>query len=227
MVLPTELHTDGEMLRVSGRRVATFWSQDIRFGPYRTTGARRGWRADDMNDWAVLDKDEYWGSKQPLSFSLEGAMCARWEAQCLATASRRRREAAVGIGTQPDGHLGIARRLVEDTSKAKFECTVAPVGAPAWQLMLTRDDPSGFGGVLRDDRGTLRARVRAADRRTDKGETYSAPSLGFVMKASSGDVAAVDRADDGKVIFERRTPPDQRCALATVAAALLLWEPLR
>src|SRR4029079_14557190 len=142
-----------------------------------------------------------WEAKQPLSFVLEAAMCPHWTVRCLSKASRRRRDEAVGIGTK-DGRLGIERRLVEDTSEAKFECTLAPADAPAWRLVLTDDDPSGFGGVLRDDRGVARARIRAADRQTSEGQTYTAPSQGFVVEARSGDVAAVDRDGEGKVIFE-------------------------
>ena len=227
LALPTELREGADVLEVSGLRGFLLWNRDIRFGPYRTTNTHVGWRSDDSTTWGVFDKNETWHAKRPISFALEAAVCPRWTARCLGKARRIHREEAVGITSTGDG-LAIDRRTVEDLSEAGFECTLAPDHAPAWRLALTADDPSGFGGVLADDRGTPVARIRATDRQTGEPYTYSVPSpVGFVMETSAGDVAAVERAFQGKVILGRDAPPAQRCALATVAAALLLWTPLR
>ena len=227
IVLPPALRDQSDVLPVSGRQGLLSWNRDIRFGPYRTTGTRVGWRGDDSTSWGVLDANYTWDSNRPVSFALEAATCQRWRARCLGKAHRRHREKAVGL--EASGHgLAIDRRVVEDTSAHGFECTLQPGDASAWQLVLSADNPSGFGGVLMDDRGSTVARIRATDRQTGRPYTYSVPSpVGFIIEASSADVAAVERAFDGKVILARSTPPTQRCALATVAAALLLWEPLR
>ena len=183
LALPSELREGADVLEVSGLRG---WfllrNRDIRFGPYRTTSTRVGWRSDDSTTWGLFDKNETWYARRPVSFALEGAACPRWTARCLGSARRIHREKAVGITSTGDG-LAIDRRTVEHVSETGFECTLDPDHAPAWRLVLSADDPSGFGGVLIDDRGTPVARIRATDRQTGEPYTYSVPSpVGFVME---------------------------------------------
>jgi hypothetical protein len=57
---------------------------------------------------------------------------------------------------------------------------------------------------------------------------YTVPSpLGFLVETSAGLQLAVERAFDGKVIFDHATPPDEQTPLAALATALLLWPRLR
>jgi hypothetical protein len=227
MVLPPGLADRADVLEVSGLRAFHVWNHDIRFGPYRTTGTRVGLRSDDTTRWGVLDDHEIWRAKRPLSFTLEGEACPRWTASCLGEARRSRHEAAIGITTNGDG-LAIDRRVVENTSEASFACSLESGSAPGWRLRLSAGDASGFGGTLVDAWGTAIAHVRAIDRQTGEPYTYAVPSpLGFLIETPSGPVAAVERAFAGKVLLDRHAPDDERCAFATVAAALLLWEPLR
>jgi len=227
MVLPPGLADRADLLEVSGLRAFHVWNHDIRFGPYRTVGTRVGLRSDDATRWGVIDDHETWNAKRPLSFTLEGEACPRWTASCLGEARRRRHEEAIGVTTTGDG-LAIDRRVVENASEASFACSLDSGHAPGWRLRLSAGDASGFGGTLVDEWGTAIARVRAIDRQTGEPYTYAVPSpVGFVIETRAGPVAAVERAFAGKVLLDPQTADAERCALATVAAALLLWEPLR
>jgi hypothetical protein len=139
---------------------------------------------------------------------------------------RVHRAKAVGITSTEDG-IAIDRKVVEDVSSSSFECDLDAGGQPAGRLVLSAADQSGFGGVLLDDRGATLARVRATDRQTGVPYAYAIPfPVGFLIEATSGDVGAVERAFQGKVILGHAARARDRCALATVAAALLLWDPL-
>jgi hypothetical protein len=70
--------------------------------------------------------------------------------------------------------------------------------------------------------------VRASDEQVNKPYRYTVPSpLGFLVETSGGLHLVVERAFEGKVIFDRATPSDQQTPLAALATALLLWNRLR
>ena len=185
------------------------------------------WRSDDFTKWGLFDNNETWKAKRPVSFVLKGRGCEPWTARCLGHASSRLREKAVGLGTD-DGGFGIRREVIENTSGEWFECDLDRADGRRWQVRLASTEPSGFGGVLLDERQSVVARVHQTDRQTGKPYTYAVPSpVGFVIETGSGVMMAVERAFQGAVVLSHATPPDQVCPLATVAAALLLWKPLR
>ena len=226
MVLPESLQGDADVLPVSGRQ-GFGWRRDLRFGPFRTVHTSWVWRSDDSSNWGVLDKNTTWSAKRPVSFVLEGTGCEPWTARCLGHASTRHREKAIGVVID-EGGLRIQREVVEDTSGEWFDCDLVRSDGRRWTFQMSRDDATGFGGVLVDDRASKVARVRATDEQTGKPYTYGVPPpLGFVIETSSGAVVGVQRAFDGKVVLSRATASSVVCPLATVAAASLLWEPLR
>jgi len=226
MVLPEALQGDADVLPVSGRQ-GFGWQRDLRFGQFRTAHTNWVWRSDDSNNWGVLDQNATWSAKRPVSFVLEGTGCEPWTARCLGHASTGHREKAIGVGVDERG-LGIRREIVEDTTSEQFECDLVSSAGRKWNFQMARDVHSGFGGVILDERASEVARVHATDQQTGKPYTYVAPQpLGFVIDTSAGVVVGVERAFDGKVVLSRATVSSQVCPLATVAAALLLWEPLR
>jgi len=226
MVLPEGLQGDADVLPVSGRR-GFGWKRDLRFGAFRTVHANWVWRSDDSTTWGVLDKNATWSAKRPVSFVLEATGCEPWSARCLGHAAARHREKAIGVGID-EGGPRIRRAVVEDTSGEWFDCDLVRSDGRRWTFQMSRDDATGFGGVLVDDRASEVARVHATDQQTGKPYTYLVPSpLGFVIETRSGVVVGVERAFDGKVVLSRATSSREVCPLATVAAALLLWEPLR
>lgn len=228
MVLAPALQAGADVLPVSGRQGFHPWNRDLRFGPFRTVNTSVGWRSDDMFNWSVLDERETWDTKQPLSFTMEASGCARWSARCVGRAWNHHREKAVGLGTKRDGSFGIQREVVEDAAGERFECDLDRPDGARWRVELARLDGSSFGGAVLDERRSAVARLQSTNRQRGVPYSYTVPSpLGFTIETGAGVAGAVERAFDGKVVLSRSLSPERACPLATVAAALLLWEPLR
>ena len=226
MVLPPGLRADAEVFEVTGLRGLHPWNHDIRFGPFRTRSTRAGWTGSDSISWGILDDNYASDTKSPVTFVLEGGECPRSTARCMGRSRRVHRAKAVGITSTEDG-IAIDRQVVEDVSSSSFDCDFDAGGPAAGRLLLSNADESGFGGVLIDDRGATVARVRATNRQTGVPYTYAIPfPVGFLVETTAGEIGAVERAFQGKVIIGHAARARDRCAFVTVAAALLLWDPL-
>jgi hypothetical protein len=226
MVIPPEMLSNAEVLPVSGRSGGLLWNPPIEFGRFRTTEVKRGWRSDSSWNWWGIDVDERWDASRATAFVLAGPQGERWDARCLSRAHSHHLDKPVGFHIGLHG-FGVDRRTVEAVSYAVYQCAFQDAGGGRWQLLLSDADPSGFGGVVMDDRHAVLARVTAVREQTGRPYTYSVQQpLGFLVDAGGGSTAAVERAFQGKVVMARTSSPAQAMMLATVATALLVWEPL-
>jgi len=226
MVLPAPLLSNADVLPVSGRQGLVFPWTPLHFGAFRTTSILRGWARVSSWSWGILDDDETFDAKQPLTFVLEGGVGEQWSAHCLARKHEHHRDVAVGFHFGTDG-AGIDRRRVEAVSNELFECDLEGPARARWRLLLSDADPSGMGGVLLDDRQAVRARVSMVREQTGRPYTYAVPQpVGFLVETTVGPAVGVERAFDGKVVLSRFVPAGEATVLAAVATALLVWEPI-
>lgn len=228
LVLPATLRGDAQVMPVSGIDGCTLCNPTIHFGPFHTEEVRRGIREDSSSSWSLLARTERWEARRSFSFVLEGPTRERWAVRCAAVAGRVQVEAPVGLGTRAGGDFGILRQVIERSAREALECDLQGPGGRHRQLLLSDADRSGFGGVLTGERQEPLARLRASDEQTGEPHRYTVPSpLGFLVETSTGLQLAVERAFQGKVIFDRATPAGEETPLAALATALLLWERLR
>ena len=195
-----------------------------RIGP-RTP--RSGGEGDDSTTWGVFDKKldlvreashlvRAGGRGVP---TVDGAMPGQGAPHSPRGSGRHHID-----GGWPGNRSADGRRPV----RGELRMHVGPDHAPAWRLALTADDPSGFGGVLADDRGVPIARIRATDRQTgepvhlQRGRPRRLRHGNKQWRRRGGGAGVPGQGDPGP-----RRAAARRCALATVAAALLLWTPLR
>jgi hypothetical protein len=228
MVLPPALRTDAQVMPVSGRDACVVCDSTIRFGPFHTDEVHRGIREDDSTSWSLISESDRWEAKRSFSFVLEGPSREPWRVRCAAAAGRVHVEAPVGVGTRANGDFGILRQVVESSARETLQCDFRGAGGGRRQLLLSDADESGFGGLLTNEAHEPLARIRATDEQTGEPYHYTVTSpLGFLVETTAGLQVAVERAFQGKVIFDRATPAAEQTPLAALATALLLWDRLR
>jgi hypothetical protein len=228
MVLPPGLQSDAQVMPVSGRQGGIICNPAIRFGPFHADEVQRGITAGSQSTWSFLAERERWEARRRFSFVLGGAGPERWSVRCVAAAGRVHLEEPVGIGTRANGDFGVLRKVAESSAWEVLDCDFDGGEGRRRRLHLSDADESGFGGVLTDDWGVALARIRASNDQIKKPYEYTVPSpLGFLVETNGGLQLAVERAFDGKVIFDRATPSAEQAPLAALATALLLWDRLR
>lgn len=229
MVLPPALRGNTDVFAASGKSGGLIWNPQVRFGPFHTTEIRRGWRSDATMSWSLLQAYESWDAHHPFSFTLvSDAGDGKWSVNCLGAASRRHREKPIGFHMDASG-FGLTREVVESSSSEVLTCTLE-YGSQlrGWRLLLSDLDESGFGGVVTDENQKVLARVHATNEQVGTPYSYTVRApLGFFVETPQAETLAVERAFQGKIIFDQRIRPDQRMGLAAVATALLVWEPLK
>ena len=181
------------------------WNRPLAFGPFSTEQVQEGgeWR------WAA----PILGGEAGIAWQNHRMVLVDGEARTQ-TACRARRVFFERDGWSVDpalGRLPVLQCVLRDDE-----------GGEPWTLTLHRTPRNTLAGTIEHDRDTIQV---VSEHRADGGMVDTAEPVGYSLFVEGSAIAAIETVNRGRVWIDPKLSASDRTAVASAAAALLLFDP--
>ncbi|MDB5051543.1 MAG: hypothetical protein JWO30_4614 [Fibrobacteres bacterium] len=211
MPIPDELASKAEEMPVKRKNsMLTDRVKWVHFGPYSVEDIHAKGKPTDRSGKFGHSKQ---ASEARYYFSVVSGEKAPWTCDCRNHAER-------------EDYFPLLGRAREVGYRVTLECSLIPPGGGApWNMSLVEEDSSG--GNLRGNLSDGERLIEVAGTHEYRGrKAKSLKHTGFQFLDGTGTLGAVELLGKQKVLIDENIPADVRPILATVSAALLLYQDL-